>query len=287
MARTMGEAFQTLRGNLEITSLQGTAVSTRQQAIRKTIERDFHVLDSFLGGSYQRSTMIAPLFDADIDIFVILHPDHHATNGQQALLEAVKKTLKKTYSRTPHIRPDGQAVKIRFTDFKVDVVPGFRRKGGGYLIPDASAARWIATDPKRHVAIWAEMNRHHKGALVPLLKMAKGWNKSRGILKSFHLETIALHVLRSVRISNDPSGLRYLLDKARPLVAAKIPDPAGFSDDIGAHLTAAQDIVKVQQRMAWAAARAREAELLAASGKIEQAFGKWSLLLPGYFPAYG
>ena len=62
---------------------------------------------------------------------------------------------------------------------------------------------------------------------------------------------------------------------------------AGFSDDIGAHLTAAQDIVKVQQRMAWAAARAREAELLAASGKIEQAFGKWSLLLPGYFPAYG
>src|SRR5690606_36563009 len=72
MATTIDEAFRKLRTNLEITGLQESTVSTRQQRIRGLLEADFTVLDSFLGGSYRRSTMIAPLGEADIDIFIVL-----------------------------------------------------------------------------------------------------------------------------------------------------------------------------------------------------------------------
>ena len=287
MAKTIEEAFRILRTNLEITGLQETTVSTRQQRIRALLEADFQILDSFLGGSYRRNTMIAPLGEADVDIFVILHPNHYAASGQQQLLGAVRKTLLKTYTRTPKIRPDGHAVTITFNDFKVDVVPGFARKGGGYLIPDAASGRWIGTDPKKHVELWSAANKQHDGALIPLLKMMKGWNKSRSLLRSFHLETVTLHVLNNVTISNYPSGIRFVLEKAQQRLDAPLPDPAGFSKDIGAHLCQPAEIEAVRKRLVWAAARAREAELLNSQGKVAEAFVKWSLLLPGYFPAYG
>lgn len=287
MARTIDEGFRVLRNNLEITGLQEARVSTRQQRIREVLENDFTVRDSFLAGSYRRSTMIAPLADADVDIFVILHPRHHAADGQQALLEAVRNSLRKTYTRTPHIKPDGHAVTIRFTDFKVDVVPGFDRRGGGYLIPDASLGHWISTDPKQHVEIWTAANKRHEGALIPLLKMVKGWNKSRGLFRSFHLETIALKLLDGVTISNYPSGLRFVLERAGKWLEAPLPDPAGYSTDIGAHLRQPDAIAEIQRRLAWGAARAREAERLALQNKTAAAFDKWQLLLPDYFPAYG
>ena len=173
------------------------------------------VLDSFLTGSYRRSTMIAPLKDADVDVFVVLDPKYYNVGGQRPLLEKVKRSLRKTYTQTPDIRPDGQAVTITFTDFKVDVVPGFYRTGGGYLIPDAGLGRWIETDPKRHVDLWSASNNAHNGDLVPLIKMVKGWNKSRKLFRSFHLEVLTRSVLEGVRISDFPSGLRFVFDKAR------------------------------------------------------------------------
>lgn len=286
MARTIDEGFRLLRSNLEITGLQEQTVSTRQTNVREVIEKDFSVLDTFLTGSYRRSTMIAPLAEADIDVFVVLDPQYHSANGQQKLLDDMRRSLLKTYTRTPKIRPDGQAVTITFTDFKVDVVPGFYRQGGGYLIPDTQLGRWIATDPKKHVEIWTAANKSHNGNLVPLLKMLKGWNKSRELLKSFHLETIALKALDGVRIDSFPSGLRYIFDKARAMIRVKLADPAGYSDDVGAHVNTTAVMDSLISRLDWAYRRALEAEQLAQAGRIEEAFAKWSLILKNYFPAY-
>lgn len=142
MATTIPQAFAKLRENLEITDLQASTVSTRQQSVREVLDAGMKVLDSFLTGSYSRSTMIAPLSEADVDIFVVLNAEyyHHynAQNGGQAgLLDLVKRTLRRTYTQTPDISRNGQAVTIRFTDLTVDVVPGFYREGGGFLIPNS------------------------------------------------------------------------------------------------------------------------------------------------------
>jgi hypothetical protein len=255
--------------------------------VRAVIENDFTVVDSFLTGSYRRSTMIAPLKQADVDIFVVLDVKHYRENGKQALLDAVRKSLLRTYTQTPAVRPDGSAVTITFTDFKVDVVPAFHRKGGGYLIPSMELGRWISTDPKRHITIWTAANKAHNGTLIPLMKMAKGWNKSRSMFKSFHLETIVLTALTNVTISDYPSGMRFVFDKAIGIVRQTLPDPAGYSDDVGAHVNSAEKIKVLVDRLTWARNRAIEAERLAAEGKIKDAVEKWRLIFPNYFPAYG
>jgi tRNA nucleotidyltransferase (CCA-adding enzyme) len=138
MATTIQQSFSVLKTNLEITTLQSSTVSTRQTNVRAVVESEMAVLDTFLTGSYSRSTMIAPLKEADIDIFVVFdskyyHNYNGQNGGQGGLLDLVRRTLLKTYTSTPDISRNGQAVTIRFSDFLVDVVPGFRRNGGGYL----------------------------------------------------------------------------------------------------------------------------------------------------------
>lgn len=286
MATTISSGFAKLRDNLEITDLQTATVSTRQQNVRTAVDRGMSVLDDFLTGSYRRNTMIAPLKGADVDVFVVLNSSHFTQHGQQQLLADTKAALRKTY-RTPDISPNGQAVTIVFDDFRVDVVPAFHRKGGGYLIPDSQRAAWIATDPKLHLEIWTEHNRVHDADLVPMIKILKGWNKSRSLLRSFHLECLAVSIFANIRIDDFPSGARFFFDKARDMVKYKLPDPAGYNDDVATYISTDQQITAIADRLNWAYATALEAEQLAANFRVEAAFQRWQKIFAGYFPAYG
>lgn len=294
MATTIPQAFQKLKENLEITALQGSTVSTRQQSVRDVMEAGLAVLDSFLTGSYSRSTMIAPLADADVDIFFVLDVKyfHHYNNGQNGgqagLLDLVKRALLGTYTRTPKISRNGQAVTIRFTDFTVDVVPGFYRHGGGFLIPNSIRQNWLSTDPKEHVSLMTTANQAHSGDLVPLIKMIKGWSaKNRGYFSSFHLEVLALAILDKVTISDFPTGARYYLDKARSLVAQQTPDPAGYGDNVGSYLDTQQKIDDAVAKFQLAYERAVRAESLARQNCTREAIETWGQIFGDYFPAYG
>jgi len=285
MARTIDEGFRGLSRNLEITDPQEDTVSIRQQNVREAMEDGLAILDTFLAGSYRRSTMIAPLKEADVDVFVVLDPKYYQQNGQASLLDKTKSTLRKRYT-TPDISRNGQAVTITFTDFKVDVIPAFYRQGGGYLIPDSQLGRWIATDPKRHTEIWTTANKAHNGDLIPLIKMLKGWNRSRDVMRSFHLEVLALSVLDGVTISDFPSGVRFVFDKTRAKIRVKLPDPAGYSDDVASHINTQTEMDEIVKRLDYACATAMEAEALAQRGQIEDAFTKWNAIFKGYFPNY-
>jgi len=287
MARTIEQAFRDFRSNLEITDLQEQTVSTRQTNVRAAVAQDFTVLDSFLTGSYRRHTMISPLSTADVDIFIVLDAKYFAANNQQKLLEQVRTTLLKTYKSTPKIRPDGSAVTITFTDFKVDVVPSFNRQCGGYLIPDSQMTRWISTDPKKHVDLWTASNKAHNGNLVPLIKMIKSWNQGRDFIKSFHLETFILQSLQGITISDFPSGMRYVFGKGVELVKVKLADPAGYSDDVAAHVNTTEKIQYLASWFSWAYQRALEAEAFAKAGQTSQAIERWTLIAPNHFPSYG
>ena len=120
MATTISTSFQKFKENLQITGLQESTVSTRQSTVRAVVEAGIDVTSSFLAGSYKRSTMIAPLKEADVDIFMVLDNKyfHHYNNqngGQAGLLDFVKRTLRKSYPDTPDVSRNGQAVSIRFT----------------------------------------------------------------------------------------------------------------------------------------------------------------------------
>jgi hypothetical protein len=293
MATTIQQGFQRLKGNLEITGLQSSTVSTRQQSVREAVEAELTVLDSFLTGSYSRSTMISPLSEADVDIFFVLDPkyfhNYNGQNGGQAgLLDLVKRALLRTYTKTPKISRSGQAVTITFTDFQVDVVPGFHRQGGGFLIPNSATQSWLSTDPKKHVEIMATANRAHDGDLVPLVKMIKGWNQSNGgHFRSFHLEVLALAALDKITITDFPSGARYFFDKARTLVTQKNSDPAGYGDDVGSYIDSQTKIDEAVTRFQRAYERTLKAEELDKNGKVADATEKWRIIFNDYFPAYG
>ena len=293
MATTINQAFLRLKQNLEITGLQEATVSTRQKSVREVLDAGLTVKESFLTGSYSRSTMIAPLNDADVDIFAVLDVSyyHHyngQNGGQAGLLDLVKRTLRKTYTKTPDISRNGQAVTIRFDDFKVDVVPAFYRQGGGFLIPNSIRQSWFSTDPKKHVEIIIQSNTKHNGDMVPLVKMIKGWNKNIGsFFMSFHLEVLALSILNNVTISSFPSGLRYYFDKGKDLISKQNPDPAGYGGDVGAYINTREKIDEAVGKFQLAYERAVKAEEYESRGYTSNAFEMWKKILGDYFPAYG
>jgi hypothetical protein len=294
MATTIQQSFLKFKQNLEITAIQASVVSSRQTNIREVLEGELNILDSFLTGSYQRSTMIAPLEKADIDIFFVLNSDYfnHYNNGlnggQAGLLDLVKRNLKKTYTRTPDISRDGQAITIQFTDFIVDVVPGFNRQGGGYIIPNSISKTWISTNPKIHVDLVKSSNTAHNGDFVPLIKMLKAWNRNSGkFFSSFHLEMLALKILDNVTITDYPSGARYFFDKARDWMNKQLPDPAGYGGDIGAYINTNEKIQEAKNKLQLAYERALKAEDYASKNHIENAVNMWIKIFGDYFPAYG
>lgn len=287
MAKTIINAFEQFKKNLEITGLQKQIVSTRQANVRKAVENGLTVIDSFLTGSYSRSTMIAPLGEADIDIFVVLDSSYYQKYKPASLLDKVREILLKTYPKTPKISRNGQAVTITFTDFLVDVVPAFNRKGGGYLIPDSKSGVWIETNPKIHVDYVSNQNSLHNSDLIPLIKMIKGWNRviNNGFT-SFYIELLVIKVLKDVTISDFPSGCRYIFDKGREAIKWKIDDPAGYGGKINGlqNVKTVEDAIK---RFETAYNRAVSAESHARRGSIEDAINEWKKIFDGYFPAYG
>jgi len=294
MATTINQAFLKLKENLEITGLQSSTVSTRQTNVREVVEAELEVNESFLTGSYARNTMIAPLSEADIDILVVLNSKyfHHykegQNGGQAGLLDLVKRALRKTYTRTPDIARNGQAVTIRFDDFLIDVVPGFNRQGGGYLIPNSITQSWISTDPKKHVEISTAANNNHNGDLIPLIKMIKAWNKNIDrYFGSFHLEVLAWSILNGVTISNFPSGVRYFLEKGRELVSKQNADPAGYGGDVGSYINSAEKIQEAVGKFQLGYERAVKAEDYERRGYTGEAIEMWRKIFGDYFPAYG
>src|SRR5262245_48271744 len=100
MPTTITAGFQKLKENLEITSLQANTVSSRQRNVRDAVKREMTVVDDFLTGSYKRNTMIAPLSEADIDVFIVLSASYYEQNGQASLLDKVRRALLKTYNNS-------------------------------------------------------------------------------------------------------------------------------------------------------------------------------------------
>ena len=286
MPLSLSEGFKTFRANLEITELQAPVVATRQQRVRDVVEANFTVLDSFLTGSYRRNTMIAPLALADVDVFIVLDPQYYRAHTPRTLLEAVRTQLRTTYPTTPRISKNGQAVTITFTDFRVDVVPGFYRTGGGYLIPDQNSGRWIETDPTRHVELWSAANGAHEGDLVPLMKMLKAWNRAHSeFLRSFHLEALTLTVLNNVTISDFPSGIRFVFGQARTAFAQPLVDPAGYGGNLCDYIdmiTGAEIANRLRIAHDWAVA----AEAAISNNRIDLAFERYGQIFGDYFPAY-
>nr|WP_240543254.1 nucleotidyltransferase domain-containing protein [Bradyrhizobium canariense] len=117
----VGDDFSKFKENYKITIELISSISYRYKRITRQLNSDFWTTNSETAhslyvGSYGRDTAAKGISDLDI-AFILPNADYHKynayqNNGQSALLQAVKKSIQKTYS-TSESFGDGQVVVIR------------------------------------------------------------------------------------------------------------------------------------------------------------------------------
>ncbi|MEI8602682.1 hypothetical protein P4S55_18710 [Shewanella sp. PP-Sp27a-2] len=199
---SVSDKFSTFCGNLRMSDVVISNISYRTKQITKRINSDFRGIDSdsrysLFVGSYGRGTDIHV---SDIDLIVQLPYEEYAkydsytTNGQSALLQAVRNSIAKTYSSS-YVSGDGQVVKLNFTDgICFEIVPAFINKDDrSFTYPDTNnGGRWRVTDPRSEIAQINESNGHWNKNLKRLCRMARAWKDKWDVPMGGCLSTLLL-----------------------------------------------------------------------------------------------
>ena len=213
----LADWFRDFCSNLTVKD-RGT-ISTRYNNITRRLNADYwnttsDTAHSLYVGSYGRNTATQGFSDLDM-IFQLPYPvyeryNNYAGNGQSALLQAVKKSIEKTYSTTS-IRGDGQVILVPFNDgITFEVVPAFINKDDSFTFPDAnSGGRWRVTNPKPEIAAIRSRNTATNGNLVQLCRMARAWKRKWDVpIGGLLIDTLAYQFIENWKY-RDKSYLYY------------------------------------------------------------------------------
>jgi hypothetical protein len=276
---TVGQAFELFKSALEITQSEQDAAKSSQATLRARLEGRLAILDDFLSGSYKRDTKIRPL--TDIDLFVVLDPSYFIC-GPAGVLRLVASHLRASYPNS-RLRVQNRSVNLAFFQFGFDVVPAFYRQGGGFLIPSMKCNSWTSTDPKAHEKAMSDANFANGGKLKPLIKMVKCWNRSHGgRLQSFHLEVLALEVLRPPVQDYQTTAFQFFV-QAADRIQYPCFDPAGLGPPVDDYMTRSARLVASRHLMA-AARFAERALEIERQGHNGAARGVWRQVFGSPFP---
>lgn len=278
------DAFTKLRSQLEITETESKLAQRRHKEIRDHVATEWELEDDFLTGSYRRHTKTKRL--KDVDIFVVVKREgaqgHLRDLGRTALLQELKRVLDKKYDS---VVIDRMACTVDFGSEEImsfDVVPAFKRKRGGYEIPDTQTG-WIATDPKRHHELTAAKNVSCDEKWVPFVKMVKGANRELGdpVEPSFLLEVMALDLVQ------EPFGryqdeLVFFFATAAEELDRSWPDPAKLGPDV--NTMSASQRANARERLLDAQQTAERAVWLEDNGQERAAVEEWRKLFDWRMP---
>jgi hypothetical protein len=162
------------------------SISTRYKRITKRLNLDFwnnesDSANSLYVGSYGRNTAKSGVSDIDMVMRLPFHIyeqyNKHVINGQSALLQAVRTSIKKTYPTTPHLKADGQVIVVNFDDgIHFEIMPAFINEDLSYTFPNANdGGSWGRTNPRPEIEAIRIRNNECNGNLVPLCRMARSW----------------------------------------------------------------------------------------------------------------
>lgn len=151
----VAEKFERLTANLR--TADDEIITDRCKRITKRINIDFwdnasEIYHTKYLGSYGRGTDIRG--HSDVDLAAELPYAEYSKynsymwNGQSALLQAVRNSIRVTYPTT-EVGGDGQVVVVQFSDgIKFEVVPVFISDDKSYTYPDSNnGGSWKVTNP--------------------------------------------------------------------------------------------------------------------------------------------
>jgi hypothetical protein len=182
----VGEEFSAFKDNYQITQQLIGSISYRYKRITRQLNTDFRdniseTANSVYVGSYGRDTAAKGLSDLDM-AFVLPYAEYakysgFATNGQSALLQAVKRSIQKTYP-TSESFGDGQVVVITFDDgIRFEILPVFDNKDSdSWTYPNAnSGGSWKVCNPRAEMKAVAKRSTDTNKNMKYLGRMTRVW----------------------------------------------------------------------------------------------------------------
>ena len=227
--------FSGLLGAIEPNPASVTIAKTSHETLRSQLEKDDEACeanpDSYLAGSYARSTAIKDI--KDVDIIVMLDLDHTIT-PPDVVVAWVQSLLQKYYTK---VRAQGRSVGVTTSSgFDLDVVPSvaMSHREGPLWIPDRDAGEWVASHPKGQIAFGINRNEATEGYYKPLVKIAKHWRDrllpAAARVKSYILESLVAeniqfkphsyaHGVRQIFQGIENSYTPYVIAKIVPAIS--------------------------------------------------------------------
>ena len=204
--------FEKFKQSIELTQNQKDKIISSHTHLRqRNLQPLNYVKESFLTGSYKKSTMIRP--PSDVDAFVVVQ-DSRFSNTPNSVLNKLKRDLNYSYPNSI-IRQDKPCIVLDFSHCKFELTPAIMAGHShdyGFYIPKQGANEWMLVDsPRRFENELSQANNRLNGMLTPLIKMMKACKKFNSIndIKSFEMEEKAVNSLYSVLSYRD--GIQKLL----------------------------------------------------------------------------
>jgi hypothetical protein len=202
---SVSEDFDQFNRNLRVSNQE--VIRRRYRTITKRLNIDYwdstsETDHSLYVGSYGRNTAIDGFSDLDVmmrlpdDVWLQYH--RYVGNGQSALLQVVKSSLRQEYPTT-NLRGDGQVVVVSFSDgMKIEVLPVFSATYADYYFPNTNdGGSWEMTSPKAEQRAFSEINKQCSGNLVKLCRMMRAWRREWNVsIGGILLDTLAANFLQ-------------------------------------------------------------------------------------------
>lgn len=248
---TSNEYFDVLldRVNLKIDDTKRKMIEEKHAALREALRAKLNLKDDFLTGSYRRHTIIKPKNGSkfDVDLFVAFAKEEYGEQDLAQLRVLVASALQDIQKERPDLGiskvndDQRRSVCVEFGDnFQMDVVPAIEiEKDKMYKIFDRRTLKALKSNPKLHTSLLSEANERTGGKLVPIIKILKGWKhlKCGKIIKSFHLEMLALDILGNAEIKSYADGVaKFFAGAGAKLQKAGLKDPSNNENIIDAYL---------------------------------------------------
>jgi SMODS domain-containing protein len=205
----VGEDFQKFKDSYQITTELISSISYRYKRITKQLNTDFWNTDSDTAhslyvGSYGRDTAAKGISDLDVGFILPNAVYHqykaHQGNGPSALLQAVKKSIQKTY-RTSESFGDGQVVVIAFDDnLTFEMLPAFENQDGqSWTYPNANnGGSWKVCNPRAEIAAIDKRSTETNRNLKYLGRMMRVWATNCSVpISGMLIDTLAYQFIEN------------------------------------------------------------------------------------------
>jgi len=148
---TITSRFDTFLATIKLTENQHNDAKTKYDNVCRTLHNHYYPRTIYNGstklliGSYGKDTAIRP--PGDVDVIFKIPWETYAKfkdnkTGPRGLLNEIKDILKKTFTTTETIRPNGMVVEVVFSTTNIEVLPGFawtvESMKGQFTVPDTS-----------------------------------------------------------------------------------------------------------------------------------------------------